>query len=707
MDADQQHRRCGQPRRRLRRSPCPPAASCSSSPSRCWPRSSARVPRGSRTVTGFRARARHLLPAVRPRRHPRGARTTSGSPTTSPPRTAPAWCTRRPPSAPTTSLVARSYGLPVVNPVRPDGTSSRRPPLVGGLFFKKADNGDRRGPARARAAVPARAVRAQLSALLALRHRADLLRAAVLVHPHHRDQGPAARGERQDRLAPGHDQDGRYGDWLDNNIDWALSRNRYWGTPLPIWRCEDGPPHRRRLAGGARIRLPGGTCPTSTRTGRSSTTSSSLPDLQAEARRVPEVIDGWYDSGSMPFAQWGYRARHQQTAEFEASYPADYICEAIDQTRGWFYTLMAVGTLVFDQSSYKTVLCLGHILDEDGRKMSKHLGNVLDPFELFEHHGADALRWFMLCAGSPWPTRRVGHEVLDEVVRKVLLTYWNTASFLVLYANANGWVPGLLRSPPCGASGDRPLGPVRAARDGDRGGRGARGLRLDPRRPSADPVHRRPVQLVRAPVPAAVLGRRPGGPRDAARVPRGADPADGAVRPVHHRRGARPAGRRRRGRTCRTRCTCGTGRRSTAPWSTSASRPRWRSYGDWSSSVARRVPSPVCKTRQPLGRALVRSQRLGRAAGRAAGTGDRRAQRAVARVAVRRRLAGRRHGQGQLPGAGQAVRQAHPAGGGSRRGRRARGARVRASGDRFRSRVRRRRDRLSHRRRGHRHRDPA
>ena len=130
------------------------------------------------------------------------------------------------------------------------------------------------------------------------------------------------------------------------------------------------------------------------------------------------------------------------TAEFEAAYPADFICEAIDQTRGWFYTLMAIGTLVFDQSSYQTVLCLGHILDEDGRKMSKHLGNVLDPFELFERHGADALRWFMLTAGNPWSARRIGHHSLDEVVRKVLLTYWNTASFHVLYARANGWAPG-------------------------------------------------------------------------------------------------------------------------------------------------------------------------------------------------------------------------------------------------------------------------
>src|SRR5664280_388609 len=136
------------------------------------------------------------------------------------------------------------------------------------------------------------------------------------------------------------------------------------------------------------------------------------------------------------------------------AYPAQYICEAIDQTRGWFYTLMAVGTLVFDRSSYETVLCLGHILDADGRKMSKHLGNVLDPFALFERHGADALRWLMLCSGSPWSTRRVGDDALEEVVRKVLLTYWNTVSFFVLYANASGWTPV---GAPAPAVANRPL----------------------------------------------------------------------------------------------------------------------------------------------------------------------------------------------------------------------------------------------------------
>jgi isoleucyl-tRNA synthetase len=145
----------------------------------------------------------------------------------------------------------------------------------------------------------------------------------------------------------------------------------------------------------------------------------------------------------MPFAQWGYPWVDGSKEKFEAHFPADFICEATDQTRGWFYTLMAISTLVFDQNSYRNVLCLGHILAEDGRKMSKHLGNILLPIPLLETHGADAVRWFMACAGSPWMARRVGDQTIQEVVRKVLLTYWNTVSFHSLYARANNWSPAV------------------------------------------------------------------------------------------------------------------------------------------------------------------------------------------------------------------------------------------------------------------------
>jgi isoleucyl-tRNA synthetase len=335
--------------------------------------------------------------------------------------------------------VARRYGLPVVNPVRADGTFEEHLPLVGGQFFKAAD-----------------------PALVAdLRARGLLFREQPYEHsyPHCWRCDTALlyyalpswyvrTTAIKDRLLEENERTtwypetikhGRYGDWLENNIDWALSRNRYWGTPLPVWRCTDDARHWQVYGSLAELGEDAGQDLSGLDPHRPYVDDVTVPcrECGAEARRVPEVIDGWYDSGAMPFAQVGYPHSGVQPA-----YPAQFICEAIDQTRGWFYTLMTVGTLVFDRSSYETVLCLGHILDGEGRKMSKHLGNVLDPFELFERHGADALRWYMLCGGSPWSARRVGHEQVEEVVRKVLLTYWNTAAFHTLYATVNRWEPG-------------------------------------------------------------------------------------------------------------------------------------------------------------------------------------------------------------------------------------------------------------------------
>src|SRR3954452_20809294 len=335
--------------------------------------------------------------------------------------------------------VARVYGLPVINPIEPDGHFRTDVPLVGGEFFKAAD-------AKLTQDLKSRGL---LYAELSYEHsyphcwRCDTpllyyalpswyIRTTAIKDELIRENG------RTD-WHPEHIREGRYGDWLNNNIDWALSRARYWGTPLPIWRCDNE--HLTCIGSLAEL---GGL------TGRDLTDfdphrphiddgTFACPQCSATATRVPEVIDAWYDSGSMPFAQWGFP--HRNAEDFEAQYPAQFICEAIDQTRGWFYTLMAVGTLVFDRSSYETVLCLGHILAEDGRKMSKHLGNVLDPMELMEKHGADAVRWFMLAGGSPWAPRRIGDTALDEVVRKVLLTYWNTAAFFTLYAEANNWTP--------------------------------------------------------------------------------------------------------------------------------------------------------------------------------------------------------------------------------------------------------------------------
>jgi isoleucyl-tRNA synthetase len=234
---------------------------------------------------------------------------------------------------------------------------------------------------------------------------------------------------------------GRFGDWLNNNIDWALSRNRYWGTPLPIWRCENA--HEESFGSLKELELRAGRQLTGLELHRPyvDEIEFACQSCPSKMTRTPEVIDCWYDSGAMPFAQWGYPHKPGSVEKFKAAYPADFICEAIDQTRGWFYTLMAIGTLVFDKSSYKTVLCLGHILDKDGRKMSKHLGNVLEPMALMDQHGADAVRWYMLAAGSPWSARRVGHDAISEVVRKTLLTYWNTVSFLSLYASASDYQP--------------------------------------------------------------------------------------------------------------------------------------------------------------------------------------------------------------------------------------------------------------------------
>jgi isoleucyl-tRNA synthetase len=237
---------------------------------------------------------------------------------------------------------------------------------------------------------------------------------------------------------PEHIKHGRFGNWLENNVDWALSRDRYWGTPLPFWRCEDCDT----------VEVIGSRAELSERAGRDLTeldphrpfvdeVTLDCRACGATARRIPDVADAWFDSGGMPYAQWGYP--HTCREEFARHYPADYICEAIDQTRGWFYTLLAESTLLFGDSSYRTCLCLGHIVDADGRKMSKSTGNVLDPWELIDRHGADALRWLMFADGNPWVNRRVSHELLEDVVRRFLLTLWNTHVFFTTYAAIDGF----------------------------------------------------------------------------------------------------------------------------------------------------------------------------------------------------------------------------------------------------------------------------
>ncbi len=245
---------------------------------------------------------------------------------------------------------------------------------------------------------------------------------------------------------PEHIKTGRFGEWLAGNVDWALSRDRYWGTPLPIWRCEEGHTHCVGSIDELR-KMAAGPVPADLELHRPYVDDVVLtcPDCAGEMRRVPEVIDAWFDSGSMPFGQWHYP--FENVDRFEERFPADFICEAIDQTRGWFYSLIAVATLIEGRSSYKRVLCLGHILDADGQKMSKSKGNVVEPDDILDHQGADAFRWFMFASQQPWSPRRFGPEMVDEVVRKFLLTLWNTYSFFTLYANIDRFDPTAQESP--------------------------------------------------------------------------------------------------------------------------------------------------------------------------------------------------------------------------------------------------------------------
>jgi isoleucyl-tRNA synthetase len=257
---------------------------------------------------------------------------------------------------------------------------------------------------------------------------------------------------------PPHIKHGRFGDWLSNNVDWALSRERYWGTPLPVWRCDAG--HTLTIGSFTELEQLSGTTledhhrpyvdelvltcthehdPLSI----TSTGGESHEEQGASAgavcgkpmKRVPEVIDVWFDSGSMPFAQHHYPHEHAQ--QFQKEFPADFICEALDQTRGWFYSLLAVSTLLFDKSSYENVVCLGLILDADGQKMSKSKGNTVEPWQVLDKYGADAFRWYFFTSKQPWDGYRFSEEAIGEGVRLFLKQLWSTYFFYTLYANAN------------------------------------------------------------------------------------------------------------------------------------------------------------------------------------------------------------------------------------------------------------------------------
>ena len=345
--------------------------------------------------------------------------------------------------------VGRDENLPVLNPVDADATFDHRVPPWTGRFVKDADP----------------------EIIADLRARGLLVAEQPYEHsyPHCWRCGTPliywaktswfvrTRERRGDLLAqnevinwyPDHIKHGRFGRWLEGNIDWALSRDRYWGSPLPIWRCQ--------ACGGDPC--VGSVAELSDLAGRDLsgldlhrpfvddvTWTCRAGGCNGTVRRLPPVLDAWFDSGSMPSAQF-----HHPFADddrFAASFPADFICEAIDQTRGWFYSLLAVNTLVFGETPYRNVVVLGHIVDEDGQKMSKSRGNVIDPWYLFSTFGADALRWYFFSAGQPWGQRRVFEEGIRESTRQTLLTLWNVFSFFVTYADLDGWRPGAAPSGP-------------------------------------------------------------------------------------------------------------------------------------------------------------------------------------------------------------------------------------------------------------------
>lgn len=335
--------------------------------------------------------------------------------------------------------VGRKYNLPMIQTIQPDGAFKPEVTPWAGVFVKEADP----------------AIQNELS------ERGLLYKSGTYEHTYPfcwRCDSPLLyyaketwyirTSQFRDNLVhnnqlinwyPEHIKDGRFGNWLENNVDWALGRDRYWGTPLPIW-LSDAP-------GSTYAECIGSVAELEARLGR----KLEEPDLHRPyvddltwpapdggvMRRVKEVADCWFDSGAMPVAQWHYPFENQDV--WEQQKQADYICEAIDQTRGWFYTLHALSTLLFDRPAYKNVICLGHILAEDGSKMSKSRGNVVNPWEVMNTHGADATRWYMYTASPPGNSRRFSVALVGETVRKFLNTLWNTYSFFVTYANLSDW----------------------------------------------------------------------------------------------------------------------------------------------------------------------------------------------------------------------------------------------------------------------------
>jgi isoleucyl-tRNA synthetase len=336
---------------------------------------------------------------------------------------------------------AREFDLPILMTVKPDGTFIQEVRPWSGKFVKDADP----------------------EIIQELQNRGLMYRSEKTTHTYPfcwrcaspllyyaRSTWFIRTSEYKDKLVslnqkinwvPNHIKDGRFGNWLENNIDWSLGRERFWGTPLPVWECKKC--HHQECFGSVEE--------------LSKLTSEELSDLdlhrphvdnlvldcpkcnQHSMNRVPELIDVWFDSGAMPYAQWHYPFENQET--FSNQFPADYICEAVDQTRGWFYSLHAISTLLNDDIAFKNVICLGLILDEDGFKMSKTKGNIVNPWEVLDSQGADAFRWYLYTASPPGNSRRFSTQLVEEVVKNFTLTLWNTLSFFMTYAELDGWTP--------------------------------------------------------------------------------------------------------------------------------------------------------------------------------------------------------------------------------------------------------------------------
>ncbi|HEY3144633.1 MAG TPA: isoleucine--tRNA ligase [Acidimicrobiales bacterium] len=337
--------------------------------------------------------------------------------------------------------LARTAGLPILNPVDADASFNHQVPRWQGRFVKDAD----------REIIDDLASRGLLVAEQPYEHSyPHCWRCGTpLIYWAKTSWFIRTAERRADLLAqnesigwhPEHIKHGRFGRWLEGNVDWALSRDRYWGTPLPIWRCTEG--HAVCVGSVEELSKLAGWDLSSLDLHRpyvdEITWTCSEDGCNATARRVLPVLDAWFDSGSMPSAQFHHP--FADDGRFEASFPADFICEAIDQTRGWFYSLLAVNTLAFGSTPYRNVVCLGHIVDETGQKMSKSRGNTIDPWQIFTTFGSDALRWYFFSAGQPWSPHRVSEDGIRECTRQTLVTLWNVFGFFSTYADLDDWQP--------------------------------------------------------------------------------------------------------------------------------------------------------------------------------------------------------------------------------------------------------------------------